>query len=147
MRNIFTYFLPALVLMVSSCATGNTTNPIPVPTSFSNGVYAGKFTAVHLHSKTGATDTTVINLQVTFSNSNGFQVAGDTTLHAGSYGTYLIGGNSYVQFADKTIPASGPVSKIHLNGIYLYDYTNTTFSLGVSSAFDTLRYFYDLKKQ
>ena len=146
MKHHLLYFI-VLILSASACSVGNSTNPIPVATSFSNGVYSGKFTSLHLHEKTGITDTTVINLQLTFSNSNGFQVTGDTLLHAGSYGTYTIGANSYVLFVDKTAPAGSTVSKIHLNGIYLYDYSGSTISLGISSAFDTLKYFYDLKKQ
>ena len=147
MKNSLIGFLISISLLSSGCFANNSSNPVPVTTSFSNGTYAGKFTSLHLHQKTGVTDTTVINLQLTITGANGFQITGDTTLHAASNGTYNIGANSYVLFTDKALPINAAGSKIHLNGIYLYNYTGTTLSLGTASAFDTLKYFYDFKKQ
>ena len=133
------------VVILSGCAGNNTAKP--ATTLIPSGTFTGTFTSLHLHSRTGVIDTATANIQLTMSQS-GFAVTGDTaTVHAGSYGTYTAGSNKLVQFIDKTFPATGTPTKVHLSGIYLYQYDGTTFQFAYVSQFDTLKYLYNFKKQ
>jgi hypothetical protein len=145
MKKILLYSLPVLLAFVIGCGPG-TNNPAPV--NIPEGTFAGQFIYLHLHEKTGVIDTLKANIQLKMESTTGFQVTGDTsTLQAGSYGTYIFNStNTAVDFMDKTYPATGTSTKIHLNGIYAFAFDGTTLQMQTSSAYDTLSYIYVLKK-
>ncbi len=145
MRFKILYFLPFVLAVFSGCLkTNNTVTPVLIPA----GNFTGTFISLHLRSNTNIVDTARANLQLSLNSTTGFAVTGDTALvHAGSFGSYAVGNNGTMQFVDKTYPTTGTPAKVHLNGIYLYQYDGTTLQLGYISSLDTLRYFYNLKKQ
>jgi hypothetical protein len=78
-------------------------------------------------------------------SSSKFQVTGDTTtLHAGSYGNFVIATNSSIQFYDLTYP--GTTTKIHLSGIYQYNYDGNVLRLTGGNPAGTETYKYILRK-
>ncbi len=138
------YLLPFAIMALSSCMKSNSdSTPTPIP----SGTFSGQFRVVHLNPQTGKLDTTKqSNLILTVTTSATYTLTGDTVLyHAGSYGNLAINAN-YIQFTDKTLPATitTPLPKIHSAGIYQYVYDGTNFQFQVAS--DTLAYQYILKK-
>jgi len=146
MKTKLLYIFPLLVAIVSSCA--NTSIPKPAPEQTPGGTFSGKFTLYHLHSKTGAVDSSSTNLQLTLEGSAGFKVTGDTTtLHAGSYGPYFVNSSvGNMQFNDVTFPASGSPTKVHLSGVYNYRYDGATLQMAAYGPLDTLTYYYRMTR-
>src|SRR5258707_3634812 len=109
------------------------------------GTFTGKFKYTHEHAQTGAVDSATAIIQLQIEQNTGFKVTGDTSLHAGSYGSYLVN-SSYtaIDFKDKTFPTTGTPAKYHLNGVYSYSYDGTNLSIAAFGAFDTLSYVYTL---
>ena len=143
-RTIF--YLSVLVWgFLTSCSTNNDVVPTSPPPS---GTFTGQFKLYHINpvTNTARTDSTVLNLSL--ETATGFKVTGDTTtLHAGSYGSYVgDSGTSQIVFTDKTYPATGTPTKVHLNGLYSYSYNGTTLELLANGPQDTLQYFYKLTR-
>jgi hypothetical protein len=147
MKRILLYSIPLILLaIVSSCGPGTTAAP---QVGGPEGTFNGTFTFYYLHEKTGVTDTTVLpNIQLQLEQSTGYKLSGDTsTVLAASYGSYVVNiPYTAISFADKTYPASGTPTKIHLAGLYSYSWDGTNLVMTSYSAFDTLAYHYVLKK-
>jgi hypothetical protein len=140
------YILP-LIAVLSSCLSNKNSNPTPV--SLPSGTFTGTFTQLHYHLKATTTtvDTLRANIQLDMQLATGYKVTGDTsTVHAGSYGSYVIGSTNSIQFVDKTYPATGTPTKTHLAGVYQYYYDGSVFQLLGSNTADSLVYQYNLKK-
>ncbi|HEY8782885.1 MAG TPA: hypothetical protein VIM16_14770 [Mucilaginibacter sp.] len=146
MKRKLPYLLPLLLVFASGCLTDK--NNAPTPANAPEGTFAGKFKFTHIHAQTGAVDSATANIQLKMETATGFQVTGDTsTVHAGSYGSYIVSTPySNVDFIDHTYPTTGVPAKNHLNGVYTYSYDGTTLQLVAYGAFDTLSYYYNLKK-
>jgi hypothetical protein len=135
-----------LLLVTAALATGclkddNANISIPEP----QGNFSGKFIRAHINPRTLARDTVRLNIQMELTG-NTFKITGDTSVHAGSKGTFQYN-QSLIQWTDTTVPAgttSVNLPKYHLNGIYQYNYNGTDFKFAASN--DTLTYYYELKK-
>ena len=145
------FSLLLIAVIISSCSKDRVSAPGPLPT----GTFGGYLEAYHLNPRTNKRDTTYEWVILTLSGANGFTIIGDTTVHAGStsiqansHGSYALNSFQYMQFSDKTLPAiaganTASSSKYSLNGLYIYAYNGTYFSLiGLSS--DTLMVSYNL---
>jgi hypothetical protein len=113
------------------------------------GTFTGQFKLYHLNEKTGVVDTPVKanNLVLNMEAATGFKVTGDTTLHAGSYGGFVVSeSTNQVQFNDKTFPTTGTPAKVHLAGIYQYQFDGTSLVMITYGALDTLEYYYKMTK-
>jgi hypothetical protein len=145
MKRILLYSSLIFVALASGCVP---TTVSPVVAAGPEGTFTGQFMYFHLHSKTGVVDTTKANIQLQMEQSTGFKVTGDTaTIHAGSFGSYIVNtAYNNVDFLDNTYPTTGTPTKFHLNGVYAYTYDGTILKMVAYSAFDTLTYFYTLKK-
>jgi hypothetical protein len=145
MKRILLYLLSLMLAFISGCGPKS---EAPIPVGGPEGTFAGQFQLLHLHSKTGVIDTLTANIILQMEQSTGFKVTGDTsTVHAGSYGSFIVSvPYSNVDFIDKTYPTTGTPAKIHLNGVYSYNYDGTNLQLVAYSAFDTLSYYYNLKR-
>jgi hypothetical protein len=141
MKNNIFFLLALAGAFLSSCIKNN--NVIP-PAPAVSGTFTGEFTLYHINpvTNTARADSTMLNLSV--ETATGFKVTGDTTtLHAGSYGSYVgDSGTSQIAFDDKTLPPTGTPAKVHLNGLYNYKYNATTLELLTYGPQDTLEYFY-----
>jgi len=147
MKRILLYSIPFL-LLAAIIGCGPSSTPAP-QVGGPEGTFNGTFTFYHLHEKTGVTDTTVLpNLQLQLEQSTGYKLSGDTsTVLAASYGSYLVSiPYTTINFLDKTYPATGTPSKIHLVGIYSYSWDGTNLVMTSYGAYDTLAYHYVLKK-
>ena len=135
------YFIPFLAVLITGCTKLNDQqSTVPLPT----GTFSGQFLRVHVNTSTLKYDTVKANLQLSLSATTGFKVTGDTTLHAGSYGSYAV--NTYlIQFNDQTINTPSLSTKYHLNGVYNYEYNGTQLDIFATYA-DTLSYQYILTK-
>lgn len=140
----------ALAVSAVSCVKNNTADF--VAPSAPNGTFSGQFRLLHRPYNGGSVDTAKkANLQLMMS-SNGYtyQILGDTTIHAGSHGTYAYDG-TFIQFNDATYsatstPGNYKTTKPHLVGTYQYLFTSNVFQ-ALRTVGDTLSYQYDLKGQ
>jgi hypothetical protein len=139
------YLLPFLLALYTGCGPSSNT---PTPTSsLPLGTFTGPYTYIHTHFNTGVKDTITGILNLNIETATGYIVTGDTSKHAGSYGAcYVNSSTGSINFADKTVPASGTPAKIHLNGFYQYSYDGTNFQLAQEGALDTTAIIYNLKK-
>ena len=131
------------LLFATSCVKTNTTQPQQPP----SGVFPGQFLFVHRKLTVLPYDTLKANLVVTMQTtpSYTFKVTGDTSQHAGSYGTFMLN-SGLIYFNDVTYPTNGSVpAKIHLSGTYQYSYNGVDFQL-LSTNSDTSAYEYILRK-
>ncbi|RWY51102.1 hypothetical protein [Mucilaginibacter gilvus] len=139
-----TYLLPAVaiaILMAIGCAPNKKSEPVPTPV----GTFAGQFRKLHRASGATKIDTTKATIQLVLDAGGAYKVLGDTaTLHAGSKGTYSIGG-SVIAFQDATFKTV-PDPKIHLYGYYAFYYDGSSMFQMVLNSSDTLSLQYDLKK-
>jgi hypothetical protein len=137
------YLFPLLMLLIIlvGCVKNNVP-PVVLPT----GTFTGTFTRIHLNPVNNKLDTIKANLTLTLSAATGFAVTGDTTRHAGSHGSYAVDGQN-IAFSDATLPANSTTipAKIHLNGLYGYNYSSPSLQIGFSS--DTLAVLYNLTAQ
>lgn len=142
MKQTLLYLSILSVVVAFGCKKLNYQPPPPYPT----GTFSGKFGYLHRHTDNVPYDTLLATITLKLKNTDGtFTVTGDTaTVHAGSFGTYGIN-SSYINFADKTFPATGTPAKSHLNGLYLYSYDGASLKMLFYNS-DTLRYEYDLTK-
>ncbi|MDB4905143.1 MAG: hypothetical protein JWQ63_4424 [Mucilaginibacter sp.] len=138
------YLLLLLLAFMSGCGPKSAA---PVPNNTPEGTFTGKFKYIHKHAQTGAVDSVTTSIQLQIEQNTGFKVTGDTSVHAGSYGSYLVN-SSYtaIDFMDKTFPTTGTPAKYHLNGVYSYSYDGTNLSIAAFGAFDTLSYVYSMKR-
>ncbi len=144
MKNFALLLLAGFGLVGAGCVHNNTSSNI-VPAAPS-GTFTGQYIQVRLNSAKSTYDTLRANIQLTFNSSNyGYQVTGDTTVHAGSNGTYAYDG-TYIVLNDKTYPKTGVPAKPHLAGTYAYIYDGTTFQMARNSFSDTLRVLYNLTR-
>jgi len=134
------YLVPFLAVLIAGCTKNVQQQPVQLPT----GTFAGQFLRVHVNTTTLKYDTVKANLQLSLSATTGFKVTGDTTLHAGSYGSYAVNAY-YMQFNDQTINTPSLSTKYHLNGVYQYEYNGSQLDI-VASYSDTLSYQYILTK-
>jgi hypothetical protein len=142
MKKILLSLVPVLLLLL---ITGCVKNTPPSPVILPAGTFSGTFTRLHLNLTTNKVDTIKANLTLTMSATTGFVVSGDTTHHAASHGGYVVDGVN-IAFSDQTLPTTPtatPPVKTHLNGLYQYIYSGSTFQ--ITAASDTLAYLYDLK--
>ena len=138
------YLLPFLLALYMGCGPSSNT---PTPDSLPLGTFTGPYTYVHTRFNTGVTDTTRGILILNIETATGYKVTVDTSKHAGSYGVcYVNSSTGYINFVDKTAPASGTPAKIHLNGLYQYSYDGTNFQLAQEGALDTTAIIYNFKK-
>ena len=143
MKHKLLYLLLAMATLASACIKNTTeTTSTPEP----SGTFTGQYTM--LHRALGATkiDTpqkAIVTITLT-SATHLFTVTGDTTVHAGSLGSYSVS-SPFITFIDKTYPKTGVPVKTHLYGIYQYYYdgSNVFQMLGGN---DTVNVEYDLKK-
>ncbi len=127
-----------LVLVAAASGCKKDVKPVVLP----EGNFTGTFRRIHLSSTTGKKDTLTADLTLLLGASTGFAVAGDTTKHAGSRGSYVVDG-SLINFYDSTFPTSGTPAKVHLAGIYQYAYDGKNLVITVAN--DTLNYYYSFK--
>ncbi|QJD94782.1 hypothetical protein HH214_02265 [Mucilaginibacter robiniae] len=144
-KRILPFALIALLGLSAGCLKSKQEDATPVVQP--QGTFSGQFTRYHYNRINNSVDSLKISLSLLLSSSN-FSVGGDTTKHAGSHGTFQYD-NTYLTFADNTVPATNttPVTllpKIHLIGSYVYAYDGITLQLRASN--DTLIYYYNLKK-
>ena len=148
MKHNLLFLLPFLFFLASGCSEDSINGGLP--NNAPEGTFTGQFTLIHVHAKTGITDTLTAALVLNIEMTTGFKITGDTsTLHAGSYGSYEVssnGGSGQIEFLDKTYPTSGTPVKIHLDGIYDYIYDGTNLQLAAYSPLDTVEYFYKFTK-
>jgi hypothetical protein len=140
-RNIF-YLLVITGVCLSGCAGKTEVLPnTPAPVS---GTYSGQFKLYHVSPANNILRVDSTNLSLVMETATGYKVTGDTTtLHAGSYGPYVVNAAaSQILFADKTFPPSGTPAKVHLSGAYVYQYDGSTLELLTYGPQDTLQYFY-----
>ena len=137
MKKLFVY--PFLLVLLGAAACVKTTQtPTPLP----SGTFTGPFTVIHLSPKTGKLDTATATITLSMSATTGYKVTGDTSkIQAGSYGSYIADG-TYIQFIDHTTTGTA-TAKVHLNGIYQYQYNGA--SLNIYASTDTLGFTYTLK--
>jgi hypothetical protein len=129
-------------MYLCGCAPKNDVLPnTPVPVS---GRYTGQFKLYHVNPKTNVVRIDSTNLNLSMETATGYKVTGDTTtLHAGSYGSYEVSSSaSEILFSDVTFPPGGTPAKVHLSGVYAYEYDGTTLQLITYGPQDTLQYFY-----
>ena len=143
MKRKLTYVLLCVAALATGCLKedNDTTTPIVQP----QGKFAGKFWRIHRTINTNKTDTLKLDVQLELTNNN-FQITGDTSKHAGSKGTFDYN-NAYIQWTDSTVPTGSnslKLPKIHLHGLYQYNYNGSDFRFAASN--DTLFYYYELKK-
>jgi len=143
-RSIF-YLAILLGAFLSGCGTNNNVLP-PAPAP--SGTFTGEFTLYHINPVTNTVRGDSVTLDLSLETASGFKITGDTTtLHAGSYGSYVgNSGTSQIVFEDKTFPPTGTPIKAHLNGLYDYRYSGTTLELRAYGPQDTLEYFYKFKR-
>jgi hypothetical protein len=141
MKHKLLYLLLPLIAFGTACTKSVPVTPVQIPA----GTFIGQFRL--LYRKTGATviDTTQLaTLTINLNDlTKAYSVTGDTSVHAGSFGTYTIA-PPYILFTDKTYPTTGTPTKTHLSGTYEYYYDGTTFQM--LNGNDTLNYQYDLKR-
>jgi len=143
MKRTLLYLTPLLVAYLAGCTKKTPVTNYQSP-SFA-GTYSAAFVRLHTNQTTGKSDTVTANLTLTMDAAGNFTVTGDTTQHAGSYGTYSLGYTDDLIFTDKTLPATGTPTKSHLSGDYLY--TNATNALGLKKVVgDSILYTYYLTK-
>ena len=136
-------FLSAILLLIIE--SGCLKHTDPVTPLIPSGTFSGKFTMLHRKTDNVPYDTVKANLVITLQTpAYTYAVTGDTSKHAGSYGTFGINSN-YIKFTDKTYPATGIPAKMHLAGVYGYIYDGSVFQIYAASS-DTLGVLYDLKK-
>ena len=142
MKQKLHYFLPLLLAAGMGCVKSNYVTPLSPP----SGTFTGTFSYQHRSNDKSPIDSLKANVTLALQGSNSsYIVTGDTsTVHAGSFGTYSLN-SSYIQFVDKTYPATGNPAKKHLNGVYLYAYDGTTLNLLTTFA-DTVVMQYQLTK-
>ena len=134
------YLVLLLALLTTACVKSNNNNPqVPLPT----GTFTGQFMRIHKN-QTTVPDTIKANLDLSLSQTTGFAVTGDTTIHAGSHGSYAANAY-YIQFVDQTYSATQPSPKYHLQGVYNYAYDGTQLDIYINYA-DTLSFQYTFKK-
>jgi hypothetical protein len=102
MKSKFIYLLPLLLL----CATGCVKTTPPNTDNYPLGIFSGKFTVIHKSKATSKLDTMSAKLKLELSTSTGFTITGDTTIHAGSYGSFSENAVNMI-FNDATYPTSG----------------------------------------
>jgi hypothetical protein len=139
----YLFMLFGVVTLSTGCLKGNDADVTPVTAP--QGVFAGQFVRIHLNPANNKRDTIKLPIGLELTNAN-FKITGDTTKHAGSYGTFSYNG-SYIQWVDSTVPAGVNainLPKYHLHGLYLYAQDATKLQFQASN--DTLLYFYDLTK-
>jgi len=139
------YFTSLVAALISGCLKSSPSPAVPLPT----GSFSGGFMAIHnpassLYGTIAKADTLKAALQLSLSQSTGFQVSGDTSIHAGSYGDY--GVNAYnIEFVDETYSPAQAFTKYHLDGVYNYTYNGSTLNIYINYA-DTLSLQYVFKK-
>jgi hypothetical protein len=148
MKNQYLIKFPILILLINLLVSCSLKNDVIAPPNTPSGTFTGQFTYLHLHSATGKIDTLKANLQLTMDTKTGFKISGDTTtLHAGSYGSFIFGsGYTQIQFIDVTFPSTGKPTKIHLSGIYNYSYDGSSFKFLANGLLDTTSYRYNFTK-
>lgn len=145
------FYLPiiGMLMLTAGCFSNKASNSV-VPTA-PNGTFTGPFARYHhVAGKTGY-DTLKGTLTVSINSSiYTYKVSGDTTVHAGSKGTFAYN-SAYIVFNDSTfsqaIYNAGVKAKPHLAGQYAYSYDGSTLQLLQEYPLDTLVYEYNLKKQ
>jgi hypothetical protein len=143
MKIKLTYLMPFLaILLVTACTKSDYNAPtVTLPT----GTFIGQFMRIRRNPTTTKLDTVKANLNLSLSQTTGFQITGDTsTLHAGSKGSYAANAY-YMQFIDQTYVATQPFTKYHLSGVYNYTYDGSNLKVFISYA-DTLSLQYAFKK-
>jgi hypothetical protein len=128
------------MLVMASCLSKVKTavNPIILP----KGTFVGQFAKLHRNITTGKSDTAYANLTLKMDSLGNYAISGDTaTVHAGSFGKFGLGVGNDMLFTDKTLPPTGTPAKTHLNGDYLYQYSNGVLEF-VKGEGDTISYQY-----
>jgi len=143
MKRAFILFLPFVVMLAAGClkSADNSTTTFNAPA----GTFTGVFTKLRYNNAKQKYDTTKANLTLTLTLATGYTVTGDTTLHAGSKGSYSVDPNN-ILFGDATLNSAASAGKTHLSGLYQYGYDGTNFNIQATYS-DTLGFFYQLKKQ
>jgi hypothetical protein len=145
MKRILLYVLLSVFAFITGCAPKSAA---PAPDNTPEGTFTGKFKYTHEHAQTGEVDSATALIQLQIEQKTGFAVTGDTsTVHAGSYGSYLVNSNyTAIDFMDKTFSPTAVPPKYHLNGIYSYTYDGTNLYISFFGAYDTLSYVYTMKR-
>lgn len=145
MKKNFYQLMVIAGLFFAGCA--KTQGPFVNTPVLSSGSFSGQFKLYHVNANSKTVRIDSCNLSLTMELATGYQVTCDTTLHAASYGQYQVQTTaSQVIFIDKTYPASGTPTKVHLSGTYNYQYDGSTLQLVAYGPMDTLQYFYNLTR-
>jgi len=137
----FNYLVSFLAILIAGCSKVNDQqSTVVLPT----GTFTGQFLRITANPTKGYDTTARANLQLSLSSSAGFKITGDTSLHAGSFGSYAVN-SFYMQFNDQSINTVSKPIKYHLNGVYNYEYNGTQLDIYVNYS-DTLSYQYILNK-
>lgn len=145
MKNKLAYLLFLLPVLIAGCS-----KPAPIAPVFNAplGAFTGQFVRLYKNTWRGGYDTLKANLQLDLSTNIGYTVKGDTTtIHAGSYGSFVVG-TANITFFDQTSFGAGP-TKTHLSGTYQYSYDGLNLLItgkAISASGDSLFYNYKFKK-
>jgi hypothetical protein len=142
MKFKYILFLPLLVMLAASCSKPKRNIPFPVP----SGTFAGEFDRLRLNSSTQKYDTLRANITLVMNLTDGYKIIGDTSVHAGSHGNFIMSAVE-IAFEDSTYLGAGLPEKPHLLGTYQYNYNGTTLHMQQTYPNDTLGFFYNLTKQ
>lgn len=77
--------------------------------------------------------------------ATGFKLTGDTSKFISeSYGSYIVSSTTFIKFNNTSMLPSS--AKVHLSGIYEYNYDGTILQLQAYRPLDTVSYQLTLKK-
>lgn len=141
MKIKYLLFLPFLVMLAASCAKPKRELPFIVP----SGTFSGNFSRLRMNSATQTYDTLSTNITLVMNLTDGYKIIGDTSVHAGSHGSFIMSAVE-VAFEDSTYLGAGLPAKPHLLGTYQYNYNGTSLHMQQTYS-DTLGFFYNLIKQ
>lgn len=142
MKFKYILFLPMLVMIVASCTKSKKPILFPVP----QGTFTGQFERLRLNGSTQTYDTLKSNITLVMDIKDGYKITGDTSIHAGSHGSFVLDAVE-IAFEDSTYLKAGLPTKPHLLGTYQYDYNGTNLHMQQTYPNDTLGFFYNLTKQ
>lgn len=146
MKKKIIYWVLLLPVLLTGCAkTYNDPETDPSKMGYPLGTFSGKFMRIHRNPMSLKYDTTDAMLKLVLSTNTGFAVSGDTSKHAGSYGSFSEDYANMI-FSDITSPTNYTAKKTHLSGYYTYTYDGSYLVIvnGVKS--DTLSCIYHFTK-
>jgi len=146
MKNKIIYLLPLLLVLIAGCTKKyNDPDKWANDSGYPLGMFTGTFIRIHKNPVTLKYDTITAALKLVLSTNTGFAVSGDTTIHAGSYGSFKEDITN-IWFIDVTSPVNYTPKKTHLSGTYTYTYNRSYLMIENAVKSDTLSCVYHLTK-